>query len=133
MAANQEATRAWWEIARPKYELFISDMVVQEACGGDPEAAERRMAAIAELPELDVSEGVEALAARLLSGVAVPEKAKIDALHIAVATVHGMDYLLTWNCKHIANATIRPKIEAICRECGYEPPVICTPLELMEG
>ena len=72
------------------------------------------------------------VAARLLSGAALPEKAQADALHIAVAAVHGMDYLLTWNCKHIANAAMRPRIEAICRLAGYEPPVICTPLELME-
>lgn len=132
MAANQEATRSWWETARPRYELFISSMVSQEASGGDPEAAKRRIAVIEGLPDLDVSEEVERLAAQLLAGAALPEKAKTDALHIAVATVHGIDYLLTWNCKHIANAVMRPKIEAICRAAGYEPPVICTPLELME-
>jgi len=132
MAANQEATRSWWETARPKYELFISDIVIQEASGGDPEAAERRVAAIQGLTRLDVSEEAEALAARLLESAAVPETATTDALHIAVATVHGMDYLLTWNCKHIANAVMRSKIEAVCRVARYEPPVICTPMELME-
>ena len=132
MAANQEATRSWWEIARPRYDLFISDIVAQEASGGDPEAAKRRVTVIEGLPELDVSEEAELLAARLLADAAIPEKAKTDALHIAVATVHGIDYLLTWNCKHIANAVMRPKIEAICRAFGYEPPIICTPLELME-
>lgn len=76
---------------------------------------------------------VETLASQLLSAAALPEKAKDDAFHIAVASVHGMDYLLTWNCKHIANATMRLKIESICRLAGYEPPVICTPFELMEG
>jgi hypothetical protein len=70
--------------------------------------------------------------ANLLAGAALPIKAKADALHIAIATVHGMDYLLTWNCKHIANATMRLKIESICKSCGYVPPIICTPLELME-
>jgi len=132
MAANQEATRSWWEIARPRYDVFISAIVTQEASGGDPEAARRRVYAIAGLPDLDVSEEAESLAAQLLTAAAVPEKAKTDALHIAVATVHGIDYLLTWNCKHIANATMRAKIEAICRAFGYEPPIICTPLELME-
>lgn len=132
MAANQEATRNWWDIARPRYDLFISHIVAQEASGGDPEAAKRRVAAIEGLPELDVSEEAELLAAQLLANAVIPERAKTDALHIAVATVHGMDYLLTWNCKHIANAVLRPKIEAICRASGYEPPVICTPLELME-
>jgi hypothetical protein len=68
----------------------------------------------------------------MLKLAALPQKAKADALHIAVATVHGMDYLLTWNCTHIANAIMRPKIESICRAAGYEPPVICTPPELVE-
>jgi hypothetical protein len=132
MAANQEATRSWWDTSRPNFDLFVSQVVVDEASSGDIEAARRRLTMIDGLPELDVSDEVEALAGHLLAGAALPEKAKVDALHIAVAAVHGMDYLLTWNCKHIANATKRPLIEAICRAAGYEPPVICTPLELME-
>ncbi len=90
------------------------------------------MAAIEGLAELDVSREAEVLAEQLIAGAALPEKAKADALHIATATVHGMDYLLTWNCIHIANAAMRSRIEAICRAAGYEPPIICTPLELME-
>ena len=133
MAANQEATRSWWDTERPSFELFISEIVISEAAAGDEEAAIRRVGAINGLPELDVSEKVEALAAKLLEGAALPSKAKSDALHIAIAAVHGMEYLLTWNCKHIANAAMRPRIESICRAAGYEPPVICTPLELMEG
>ena len=132
MAANQEATRGWWDIARPRYDLFISDIVTLEASGGDPEAAKRRIDAIKGLPALIVSEQAEQLAAKFLAAAAIPEKAKTDALHIAVATVHGIDYLLTWNCRHIANAIMRPKIDALCRAAGYEPPVICTPMELME-
>lgn len=84
------------------------------------------------LPELALTDKAEALAAKLLLGAALPQKAKADALHIGIATVHGMDYLLTWNCTHIANAIMRPKIESICRAAGYEPPVICTPPELVE-
>ena len=84
------------------------------------------------LQELNITEQVEPLAEKLLKGAALPAKAKADALHIAVAAAHGMDYLMTWNCKHIANATMRPKIESICRAAGFEPPIICTPLELME-
>lgn len=132
MAANQEATRDWWDSRRPKFELFVSAIVVQEAAAGDSDAAKRRLNEIGNLPELDVSAEVEQLAEQLLNGAALPEKAKADALHIAVAAVHGMDFLLTWNCKHIANAAMRSNIEAICRQAGYEPPVICTPLELME-
>ena len=118
------------ETARPAPNR--ASIVILEATGGDPEAARRRTEAIEGLPELDVSDDVEVLAGRLLEGAALPANAKTDALHIAVATVHGIDYLLTWNCKHIASAVTRPKIEAICRAFGYEPPVICTPLELME-
>jgi len=84
------------------------------------------------IPEVEVTEEVETFAGELLKRIPLPQKAKIDALHIAVATIGGMDYLLTWNCTHIANATLRPKIEALCREFGYEPPTICTPQELRE-
>lgn len=132
MAANQEATRNWWETRQPLFDLFISQVVLDEAAGGDAQAAERRLAMLTDLPRLDVSNEAEALAKRLLTRSALPHKAATDALHIAVAALHGMDYLLTWNCKHIANAAMRPKIEAGCRAAGYEPPIICTPLELME-
>jgi len=72
------------------------------------------------------------LAEALVGGGGLPPKARVDAFHVAIATVHGMDYLLSWNCKHIANAMLRGRIEAICRAAGYEPPIICTPLELAE-
>lgn len=132
MAANQEATRKWWDESRAKFELFISQLVIGEISNGDPEAVKQRIAVVENLPELTLTDKAEALAAKLLLGAALPQKAKADALHIAIATVHGMDYLLTWNCTHIANAIMRPKIESICRAAGYEPPVICTPPELVE-
>lgn len=132
MAANQEATRKWWDESRAKFELFISQLVIGEISNGDPEAVKRRIAVVENLPELTLTDKAEALAAKLLLGAALPQKATADALHIAIATVHGMDYLLTWNCTHIANAIMRPKIESICRAAGYEPPVICTPPELVE-
>jgi hypothetical protein len=84
------------------------------------------------MPLLDASHEVLGLAGRLLTERGMPAKARIDALHVATAAVHGMDYLLSWNCKHIANATLRSRIESICRTAGFEPPVICTPLELVE-
>jgi hypothetical protein len=80
---------------------------------------------------LEIDDRVTALGKRLVAGIPLPPKARADALHIAVAAVNGMDYLLTWNCAHIANAAIRPRIEDICRTMGFEPPVICTPLELL--
>lgn len=132
MAANQEATRKWWDESRAKFELFISQLVIDEISNGDPNAVKRRIVVVEDLPELALTDQAEALAAKLLLGAALPQKAKADALHIAIATVHGMDYLLTWNCTHIANAIMRPKIESICRAAGYEPPVICTPPELVE-
>lgn len=132
MAAQQEATRNWWDTVRAEYDLFISGFVVAECSSGDTDAAQRRLGAIRGIPELEASESVEILAEKLLQVTALPSKAKLDALHIAVATVHGIDYLLTWNCKHIANAVTRPKIEWACRSAGFEPPIICTPLELMK-
>jgi len=131
MAANQESTRQWWEECRFNFAPFILESVIYEASAGDPDAAKRRLEIIAGIPELDVNTEVELLATQLLERDAMPNKAKIDALHVAVAAVHGMDYLLTWNCRHIANAVLRPKIEAVCRTM-YEPPVICTPPELTE-
>lgn len=132
MAANQEATRKWWDESRAKFDLFVPELVVGEMSVGYPDAVKRRLAAVENVPELALTNEAEQLAAKLLEGAALPQKAKADALHIAIATVHGMDYLLTWNCTHIANAIMRPKIESICRSAEYEPPIICTPPELVE-
>ncbi|HEW98018.1 MAG: DNA-binding protein [Candidatus Parabeggiatoa sp. nov. 3] len=131
MAANQETTKEWWDNCE-QFDLYVSAFVIQEAGAGDPNAAKRRLEKLEGILELDVTEEVETFATQLLETVPLPPKAKIDALHISVATINGMDYLLTWNCTHIANATLRPKIEALCREFGYEPPTICTPQELRE-
>ena len=90
------------------------------------------MEALGGLRQLAVTEEVERLAEELARQVPLPARAAVDALHIAVATVHGMDYLLTWNCTHIANAALRQRIERICRSLGYRPPTICTPQELLE-
>lgn len=132
MAANQQATREWWDLSKPNFEVFISEVVIQEAAEGNAEAAERRLASIKGIPELALSAEAEQLALLLLAKAALPAKARIDALHIAIATLNGMDFLLTWNCRHIANAATRHIIEATCRAAGYEPPVICTPPQLME-
>jgi hypothetical protein len=131
MAANQEITKEWWDNCK-QFDLYISALVIQEAEAGDPNAAKRRLEKLEGILELDVTEEVETFATQLLEKIPLPPKAKIDALHISVATINGMDYLLTWNCTHIANATLRPKIEALCREFGHEPPTICTPQELRE-
>jgi hypothetical protein len=105
---------------------------VEEASAGDAEAASRRLGYLAGVPLLDLTNQSLDLAEKLLTDAAVPAEAEQDALHIAVAAVHGMDYLLTWNCRHIANATMRGQIEGACAEAGCDAPIICTPEELLE-
>lgn len=130
-AAHQQLTQEWWDSRRANFDLFISQLVIREAGAGDVQMAQRRLEAVREIRLLDLNDETVALAYELVGAGPLPEKAAEDALHIAVATVHGMDYLLTWNCKHIANAEMRSAVESICRAKGYEPPVICTPEELM--
>lgn len=132
MAANQETTREWWANRKDAFELFVSQTVIKESTAGDPDAANRRLEFLKPFPRLDITEEVESLAAKLIADVPLPPKAQADALHIAVAAVNKMNYLLTWNCTHIANATLRSRIEAVCRSQGYEPPVVCTPQEMLE-
>lgn len=131
IAAHQQITQEWWNDRRVEFELYISQLVIQEAAAGDIEGARKRLEILNVFPLLELKPESLLLARALLDKGSLPAKAAEDALHIAVATVHGMDYLLTWNCKHIANAATRNRIEAICREEGYEPPVICTPEELL--
>ena len=130
-AAQQQITREWWQ-TRDRFELLVSQLVIEESRGGDPQAAAERLEVLTGLPVLRITEGATALARRLVEEGPLPDKAQADALHIATAVVGGVDYLLTWNCKHIANAAMRHGIETVCRSDGYEPPVICTPVELME-
>lgn len=132
MAANQLTTQEWWANRRDSFEIFVSETVIEESSAGDQQAAARRLEILKPFPLLETTEEVESLAQELIHGVPLPPKAEADALHIAAAAVHGMNYLLTWNCTHIANATLRPQIEAICRAAGYEPPIICTPQEMMQ-
>ena len=133
VAANQNTTIEWWETRRPDFELFISEFVIVEASLGNAESAQKRLEIIGNIPKLSVNESVRVLAKALISNGPIPANAEVDAYHIAVAAVNGIEYLLTWNCTHIANAIMRPKIEEVCRRQGFEPPIICTPLELMEG
>ena len=130
-AAHQQLTREWWEKRREQFELFVSQVVVGECQAGDATAAVERLAILEGLPLLEQTEEATRLAQALLKHVPLPDRAALDALHIALAAVHGMDYLLTWNCTHIANATLREPFESVCRSNGYEPPAICTPEELL--
>jgi predicted nucleic acid-binding protein len=131
IAGNQTTTRDWWE-RRGDFDLYISVFVLQEASIGDARAAEARLQAISGVPRVEIAPDVFLLAEDLLSRASLPAKARLDALHIAAAAFSGMEYLLTWNCTHIANPAFRPKIEALIRSYGHEPPVICTPQELIE-
>ncbi len=131
VAGHQIATQRWWDERSSEFELYISEAVVEEASLGDADAARRRLEILSPIPELEITNPCRDLAETLLAKIPLPPRAEIDALHIAVATFNAMGYLLTWNCSHIANAMYRHPIEAICRSVGYEPPVICTPLELL--
>lgn len=130
-AAWQQTTIQWWEQERPKYELFTSELVLVEAGVGDADAAGRRLAVLETLPLLSATDDAKELAGRLMAAGGIPPRAEVDALHIALACVHGMDYLLTWNCRHIDNATTKPATRSICAVAGYTCPEICTPLELL--
>ncbi len=128
--ARQQLTRQWWAAQRSKYDLFTSQLVIDEASAGDPTAARDRLALLDDLPLLDIQHSeVQSLADRLITNHLLPEKAAADARHVAVAAVFGVDYLLTWNCKHIANAETLPRIYRMLRDSGFEPPLVVTPEE----
>lgn len=131
-AARQQLTLDWWKSARPGFRVFTSELVVREVSLGDPGSAGLRLAAIEGLPLLELSEGARTIARDLIDRLAIPPGAAIDALHVALAADNGVDFLLTWNCRHIANARSRHLIEHCLRSHGYHPPVLCTPEELME-
>lgn len=118
---------------RRGYGLFVSQIVADEAALGDRVASARRRRALLGIPRLALSPDATQLAEELVRRGALPKKATVDAFHIAIAAAHQMDYLLTWNCKHLANATMRSTIEATCRSSGFAPPIICTPEELPSG
>lgn len=132
LAGHQQITRDWWRHAASRFALVVSELVVNEASAGDPDAARDRLALLDSITLLDATEESLKLAQQLLKSGAIPKKAAEDAAHIAIAVTNGVEYLVTWNCRHIANATMRSQIDAVCRKSGFEPTVICTPDELME-
>jgi len=131
IAANQQVTREWWNMRRALFDLYISQVVIDEANAGDQEAAQQRLEAMQGILLLELKTEALDLASEFIRSKALPKKASQDALHIAIAAVYGLDYLLTWNCKHIANAVIQKSIARIVAEQGYELPTICTPHELL--
>jgi predicted nucleic acid-binding protein len=131
IAGHQQVTREWGEMRGDAFQLYISQLVVDEARAGDPFAARERLKVLQGLPLLDITPEVTELASGILATGIIPRKAATDAAHIAIAAVHGMDFLVTWNCVHIANAANAKALARICREHAFECPVICTPEELM--
>ncbi len=129
-AARQQLTQEWWGDSRQNVDLFVSPLVLKEVSDGDPNAAAKRVSMLSGIPELELTEEAVSLSDVLVAKGGLPKKAKDDALHIAVAAVHKIDFLLTWNCRHIDNAKTKPIIRAVCLEQGYVCPEICTPEEL---
>ena len=132
-AAWQSLTVEWWKKRRKLFDVFASELVLEEAGRGDPEAAKRRLSALEGIPLLKLTDTAEKLSVKLLSEGALPPKAADDALHIALAAVHNIDYLLTWNCRHIDNAENKPLVRSTILAQGYACPEICTPQELLGG
>ena len=134
VAAHQALTAEWWKRGLPRYHPVISQFVLDEAEAGDSEAARARLDAVAGFALVDaLAPAIERVAVTLLARNALPAQARYDALHVAVCACAGVDYLVTWNYKHLANANKLALVERVCRECGYEPPRIVTPIELMEA
>jgi predicted nucleic acid-binding protein len=132
LAAHQEATREWWIGERPHYRCVTSDVVVREVSLGDPEMSRRRMEVLAGMPVLLVTDEVRLLANDLLAQKVLPPAVLADALHAATASVHQADYLLTWNCRHLANPHLQKQMRRFMAAHGLTLPEICTPIELAE-
>ncbi|MCX6599627.1 MAG: type II toxin-antitoxin system VapC family toxin [Acidobacteria bacterium] len=131
VAANQQLTLEWWNGHRHRFDLYVSDIVLVEAAQGDPLAAARRLAELEGIPSLPIDQVSQDLASSLVHRAIVPAKAMEDALHIAIAANQGMDFLLTWNCRHIASAEVTAKLRVLFEAEGFRIPTICTPAQLM--
>ncbi|MEX2139624.1 MAG: type II toxin-antitoxin system VapC family toxin [Pirellulales bacterium] len=129
---HQSVTRRWWRTQRRKFRLVTSEITLREAGRGNPRWARKRLAALKSIPLLDIPPEASDFVAELFSVNLLPLTAADDAVHLAAAVFNGVNYLLTWNCKHLANAFIRPRLEQFCRDHLFRPPVICTPQELMK-
>jgi predicted nucleic acid-binding protein len=131
-AARQILTRKWWDVERDKYELVTSQYVIDEVSDGDPFLARERLEALNSIPLLQLGSEINTIATEIMSRAILPPKAQVDSLHIATAAHHRIDYLLTWNCTHIANARFLPRIQRVLTELGCYVPIICTPEEMVD-
>ncbi len=130
-AAHQLLTHQWWETERMKYELVVSQYVIDEASAGDPALAADRLSVLKGIPRLPGAPEIDRIAHEIISRAILPPKAAVDALHIASVAHHRIQYLLTWNCKHIANAKILPRVHRVLTDLGIPLPIVCTPEELI--
>ncbi|MCI5132161.1 MAG: PIN domain-containing protein [Candidatus Electrothrix sp. EH2] len=124
IAAHQQITHDWWKFRKPAFTLYASQLVLTEAGKGNREAVTKRLQVLDDIELLELKEDALDLADIFMRHKAVPKKAQEDALHIALAAIYGLDYLMTWNCRHIANAEIQKQIKNICTDEGYELPTI---------
>jgi hypothetical protein len=131
-ARLQRITARWWNSWRTQFDIHASDIVHKEANAGDPHAARRRMEVLEGFPILESDDDSRSLSLRILEKANLPGRASVDAEHVAIAAMHGMDILLTWNCAHLVNPQVAPTIEMVCRSEGYVCPTLCTPQQLME-
>ena len=130
--AHQQLTREWWEKAMGKYEIVISEAVIEEAAGGDEEAASLRLGSIKDLKVLPATDETRELARFLVKELSLPGKSFTDAAHLAFASHHKVDFLITWNCRHIANGRIIRALLDLKKTIDIHVPIICTPIELLE-
>ncbi len=130
-AARQLLTHRWWNDERQNYQLVVSQYVIDEASAGDPALAADRLQVLDGIPLLSHDHEIPRIAAEIMAIGVLPPKAQVDALHIATVAHHRIQYLLTWNCRHIANAKILPRIQGVLKDLGIPIPIICTPEELL--
>ena len=131
IAGHQAVTAEWWNERRLRYDVYLSPLVVEEISAGDASAAEERLRVIADIPSVTIAAEAESLASALLAANAVPANSARDALHVAIAATQGIDYLITWNFRHINNASTRTMVVSVVSDFGLVCPVLCSPEELM--
>lgn len=132
MAARQLLTHQWWSEQRGNYELVSSQYVLEEASAGDPVLAAERLQLLDDIPLLPLDPYIGVISREIMTRAILPSKAAIDSLHIAIAAFHRIQFLLTWNCKHIANARILPRIHRVLTDLQIPIPIICTPEEMVD-
>ena len=132
VAAHQQLTTEWWDLIRLQVDCFVSPFVIQEISAGDKEAANKRIGLIKDIPVLELNQEIQKLAQTYFDSLDIPEKARLDASHLATAVWHEIDYMLSWNCKHIVSGRVKMTLEKINSELNIKTPVLCTPEELMK-